>query len=95
MLISKEIFKIDTAPCGLVRFSDGEIAYITKRFDYEQDTQHKYDQEDFASILDVNSTKDGANYKYDTKTYLDCANTIKLNVSASIVVLEDFLKEFY
>ena len=79
MLISKEIFKIPTASCGLIKFNDGEMAYITKRFDYELSSDLKYDQEDFASILDVSSAKDGA-------------NAIKLNVSASVVVLEDFFK---
>ena len=68
------------------------MAYITKRFDYELSSDLKYDQEDFASILDVSSAKNGANYKYDAKTYIDCANAIKLNVSASVVVLEDFFK---
>ncbi|MFK2822177.1 type II toxin-antitoxin system HipA family toxin [Arcobacter sp. YIC-80] len=91
MLISKKIFKIDTANCAVIPFRDGELAYITKRFDYTKDGT-KYDQEDFASILDVNSAKDGADYKYDAKTYLDCANAIKLNVPASIVTLEDFFK---
>lgn len=92
MLISKEIFKINTASCALIKFKDDELAYITKRFDYEQDSTLKYDQEDFASILDVNSAKDGTDYKYEAKTYIDCANAIKLNVSASIVVIEDFFK---
>jgi serine/threonine-protein kinase HipA len=92
MLISKEILKIPTASCGLIKFNDGEMAYITKRFDYELSSDLKYDQEDFASILDVSSAKNGANYKYDAKTYTDCANAIKLNVSASVVVLEDFFK---
>ncbi len=92
MLISQEIFKINTAKCALVKFKDGEIAYITKRFDYEVETNLKYDQEDFASILDVSSASHGSNYKYDSKTYLDCANAIKMNVSASVVVLEDFFK---
>ncbi len=91
MLISKNIFKINTALCALISFSDGEMAYITKRFDYTPDGL-KYDQEDFASVLDTNSAKDGANYKYDAKTYLDCVNAIKLKVPASIVALEDFFK---
>ncbi|MEA3353176.1 MAG: HipA domain-containing protein [Campylobacterota bacterium] len=91
MLISKEIFKIDTASCAVIPFKDGELAYITKRFDNEEDGL-KCDQEDFASVLDVNSSKDGKDYKYDAKTYLDCANAIKLHVPASVVVLEDFFK---
>lgn len=91
MLISKNIFKINTASCALISFSDGEMAYITKRFDYMPNGL-KFDQEDFASVLNVTSAKDGPNYKYDSKSYLDCANAIKLKAPASIVVLEDFFK---
>jgi serine/threonine-protein kinase HipA len=91
MKISQDIFKIDTAKCALIRFSDGEFAYIVKRFDYTFD-DIKYDQEDFASILDVNSYKDGANYKYESKTYQDCAIAIKNIVPSYIVSLEDFFK---
>lgn len=91
MLISKNIFKIRTAACGLIEFSDGELAYITKRFDYTEDGR-KYDQEDFASVLNVNPAKDGANYKYDAKTYIDCVNAIKKHVPASMINILDFVK---
>ena len=91
MLISKNIFKIRTAACGLIEFSDGELAYITKRFDYTED-KTKYDQEDFASVLNVNPAKDGANYKYDAKTYIDCINAIKKHVPASMINILDFVK---
>ena len=91
MLISKNIFKIRTANCGLIKFSNGELAYITKRFDYSLDNI-KYDQEDFASVLEVTKESHGENYKYDAKTYLDCANAIKLNIPAKVVALEDFFK---
>jgi len=92
MLISKNIFKIRTANCGLIEFSNGELAYITKRFDYSLDNDIKYDQEDFASVLEVTKESHGENYKYDAKTYLDCANAIKLQVPAKVVALEDFFK---
>lgn len=91
MIISKEVFKIKTADCALIKFSDGELAYITKRFDYTSNGK-KYDQEDFASVLGVTPAKDGANYKYDSKSYVDCANAIKRYVPASIPAIEDFFK---
>lgn len=91
MVISKEVFKIKTAECALIEFSDGELAYITKRFDYTSGGT-KYDQEDFASVLGVTPAKDGANYKYDSKNYIDCANAIKRHVPANIPVIEDFFK---
>ncbi len=91
MRISKDIFGIDTAESGLIRFSDGELAYITKRFDYAPSGE-KYDQEDFASVLDVTSAKDGDDYKYAAKTYIDCANAIRTFVPSYIPTLEDFFK---
>ncbi len=91
MLISKNIFKIPTASCGLIRFSDGELAYLVKRFDYDENGL-KYDQEDFASILGFSPVTHGANYKYDACTYLECAKMIKKYVASHRISLEDFLK---
>lgn len=91
MRISKDIFGISTATSGLIRFSDGELAYITKRFDYAPSGE-KYDQEDFASVLDVTSSKDGDDYKYAAKTCIDCANAIRTFVPSYIPTLEDFFK---
>ncbi|MGD9554423.1 MAG: type II toxin-antitoxin system HipA family toxin [Arcobacteraceae bacterium] len=91
MLISKNIFNIPTASCALIKFSDGELAYITKRFDYD-DNGLKYDQEDFSGVLEVTSATHGENYKYDACTYVDCANMIKQHVASSIIAIEDFFK---
>ena len=90
MQISQQIFKIPTALSALIPFSNGEFAYITKRFDYATDLQ-KLDQEDFASILDYTSQNQGQNYKYDA-SYEACAKAIKKFVPASIPALEDFYK---
>jgi serine/threonine-protein kinase HipA len=92
MLISKKVFSLNTAFCGIIKFNDGEDAYITKRFDYDEKTQLKYDQEDFASILQVTSSSHGADYKYNAKTYLDCARAIQNHVAASIPATEEFFK---
>ena len=92
MLISKKIFGLNTAACGIIKFSDEKNAYITKRFDYDETTGLKYDQEDFASILEVTSSTHGADYKYTAKTYLDCGRAIKKFVSASIPATEEFFK---
>lgn len=63
MQISSQVFKIRTAHNGLIRFGDGELAYITKRFDYASDGS-KLPQEDFASILGKTEEKHQKNYKY-------------------------------
>lgn len=91
MLISKIVFKIPTALCGLIKFSDGELAYITKRFDYDENGL-KYDQEDFAGILGATSATHGPHFKYDSFSYLDCARMIKNHVAASLISIEDFFK---
>lgn len=92
MLISKNIFNIPTAICGLIRFSDNELAYITKRFDYDENSNLKYDQEDFAGIMGITPSTHGENYKYDACSYLDCARMIKKYVASSVVSIEDFFK---
>ena len=88
MQISKQIFKIPTASSALIPFSNGELAYITKRFDYASNGE-KLDQEDFASILEHTSEKQGRNYKYES-SYEACAKAIKSYVSASLPTIEDF-----
>jgi len=90
MQISKQIFKIPTASAALIPFSTGELAYITKRFDYTKDGQ-KLDQEDFAAVLEHTSDKQGRNYKYES-SYEACAKAIQMYVPASIPALEDFYK---
>ncbi len=92
MLISKNIFNIPTANCGLIQFSDKEFAYITKRFDYDENSNLKHDQEDFAGIMGITPSSHGENYKYDACSYLDCARMIKKYVASSVVSIEDFFK---
>ena len=95
MYLSREIFNIPTALSALIAFSDGEKAYITRRFDYSGEEENgrliKSDQEDFASILDRTSDTNGKNYKYDS-SYEACAKAIKKFVPAYMPTLEDFYK---
>ncbi len=88
MQISKQIFKIPTADSALIPFSSGELAYITKRFDYDKNGQ-KLDQEDFAAVLAYTSDKQGKNYKYES-SYEACAKAIQMYIPASMPALEDF-----
>lgn len=91
MRLSKDVFKINTAECGLIRFSDGELAYLTKRFDYVNETT-KYDQEDFAAIMNITPANSGKDYKYNARSYLDCANKIRELLPAYMPALEEFFK---
>lgn len=95
MQISQQIFKIPTAFNGLIEFKDGELAYITKRFDYSisstGDEIVKLDQEDFASVLEHTEKSNGRNYKYES-SYEECAKNITKHVAAYIPAIEDFYK---
>ena len=95
MLLSRELFKLPTALSALIEFSDGEKAYITRRFDYSGEEKNgtliKSDQEDFASILDHTSDTNGKNYKYES-SYEACAKAIKEVVPAYMPALEDFYR---
>jgi len=87
MQISKQVFGIQTAESALIPFKDGELAYITKRFDYAVDGT-KLDQEDFASVLGKTSSNSGKDYKYDL-SYHAIAEAIKKYVPASAPALEE------
>lgn len=95
MHLSEKVFGIPTALSALIEFSDGEKAYITRRFDYSGEEKNgtlvKLDQEDFASILDYTSDTNGKNYKYES-SYEECAKAIKKFVPAYMLVIEDFYK---
>lgn len=76
MIMAYQLFNITTAKCGLVRFANGEPAYLTRRFD--RDTGGKVlRQEDFASVLNAGSEKnDKGLYKYNSFTYEDVGNRL-------------------
>jgi len=63
MQMAKQLFGIRIAECAFVNFANGAPAFITRRFDYDENGE-KLNQEDFASVLQ-------AAHKYDSKTYQD------------------------
>lgn len=80
MQIARQVYQIPTAENGLIFFSDGTPAYITKRFDIREDNT-KVPQEDFASLIEKTSETHGQDFKY-TGSYEDIALKIKELVSA-------------
>jgi len=80
MQIAKQIFKIETAENALVFFEDGSQAYITKRFDYNENGE-KLAVEDFASLLGKSPATDGEQYKYEGN-YLELFDALKKYVPA-------------
>lgn len=80
MQIASQVYKIKTAENAMVFFSDGQPAYITKRFDYAADGS-KIKQDDFASIAGKTERNNGKDFKY-TGNYEDIARLLRQNVSA-------------
>ena len=88
MQIARQVYKIPTAENGLVFFKNGEIAYITRRFDYDSDS-NKIKQEDFSSLAHKSAATHGRDFKY-TGSYEDAAALLKANVSAWQVQMSRF-----
>ena len=64
MQIAKQVYGINTAENALVFFKNGSPAYITKRFDV-QNNGDKWGNEDFATLAGKTKDNSGPNFKYD------------------------------
>ncbi len=73
---------IETALCGLVKFDDGEWAYITKRFD--RTPQGKLHQEDLCSLSDKPASE-----KYNS-TYEEAGRELLLATGGQLSVQCDY-----
>jgi len=91
MQLARRIYKIETAPCCLCYFGNGEAAYLVKRFDVASDGR-KFHQEDFAQLAGINRNNYGESYKYDALSYEECADIIRRNVQAVPVELLKFFR---
>lgn len=80
MQIASQVYGIKTAENALAFFADGQMVYITKRFDYDENGL-KIRQDDFASISGKTDRNSGKDYKY-TGCYEDIARLLKQNVPA-------------
>jgi serine/threonine-protein kinase HipA len=90
MQIAGQIFNIRTAANGIIFFSDGETAYITRRFDVKKDGKRLL-QEDFAQIADRSEDTNGINYKYDF-SYEEIANLMMKSVASYKIEIEKYFK---
>ncbi|MCU0435224.1 MAG: HipA domain-containing protein [Bacteroidia bacterium] len=86
MQIARQVYGIQTAECALVFFTNGEPAYITRRFDYAPNGS-KIAQEDFASLTGRTKVNDGENYRH-SGSYEDVAKCMKMYVPAYAVEIE-------
>ncbi len=89
MQLAHQVYRIECALNALIKFSDGEIAYITRRFDKKNEIKIK--QEDFASLANMSESSNGENYKYDY-SYENMAKLIKKYLVASKIELVKFFK---
>jgi serine/threonine-protein kinase HipA len=87
--IARQVFGIRVADSALVEFEGGELAYLVRRFDVQEDgTRHL--QEDFAQIAGRSEESHGKNYKYDC-SYEEIGELIRKHVAACQVEMEKFL----
>lgn len=84
-MIMSGVFGINTAKCGLAKFSDGELVYIVKRFDKEPDGT-RYAQEDLTQAQGLDSTK-----KYQG-TYELAGKALFTMTGGKLVVMQDYLR---
>lgn len=90
MQIASQVFKIPTAINACIYFSDGELAYITRRFDRRG--QAKIHQEDFCQLSGRTEKKDGKNFKYDA-SYEEVGKLLRFYCSAYPVEIEKLYKQ--
>ena len=83
MQIARQVFAIETAENALVFFNNGAPAYMTKRFDVNNDGS-KWAQEDFAALAERTPQTHGEDYKY-LGNYLELFALLKKYVPAYIV----------
>ena len=89
MQLASQVFKLETAKNALIAFSDGELAYITKRFDRVDGVKIK--QEDFSSLAGYTEQSHGKNYKYDY-SYEEIGGLIKHYLPSYKIEILKFFK---
>ena len=89
MQIARQVFGLRVAENALVEFEGGELAYLVRRFDV-QENGPRHLQEDFAQIAQRSEESHGKNYKYDF-SYEEIGGLIRKHVAAHQVEMEKFL----
>lgn len=90
MQIASQVYGIETAANGLCFFRDGQMAYITRRFDVH--SGGKYAQEDFASLMGLTRANGGSDFKYNNGSYEECAEIIRKYVKAAPIDILRFFR---
>ena len=90
MEIASRLFRIRTAENKCVRFADGELAYLTRRFDRRNGVSVR--QEDLCQIAGRSEETHGESYKYDF-SYEEMADLIRMACPASRVELPKIFRQ--
>lgn len=90
MQLADQLFGIETAANSCIRLADGELAYITRRFDRLRDGR-KVAQEDFCQLMGRSPDKDGPGYKYDG-SYEGVGQALRNHCSAYAVESEKLFR---
>ena len=90
MQIASQVYGIITAANGLCFTENGQMVYITKRFDILPDGT-KMPMEDFAAVIGRNEQVDGKEFKY-SGCYENIADALRKNVQAWMVDMERFFE---
>ena len=90
MQIAEQVFKITTAINSCVYLKDGEMAYLTRRFD-RRNSGDKILQEDFCQLSKRSQENYGNNYKYDG-SYEELGRLLKRFCSAYHVEAEKLFR---
>ena len=88
MQIAQQVYGIVTAENGLCFTKDGQMVYVTKRFDILPDGT-KAEMEDFATLVGRNEQTNGTYFKY-SGCYEDIAKCIRKSIPAWMVDMERF-----
>jgi len=90
MQLAEQVFGIRTAANGLIRLADGELAYLTRRFDRTWDGR-RIDQEDFCQLMQRSPDTHGPTYKYDS-SYQALGVTLWTFCAAYAVEVEELFR---
>ncbi len=88
MQIAKQVYGLNTAENALIFFKDGSPAYITKRFDVQEDGS-KWGKEDFATLAGKTKDNAGPNFKY-AYSYEEAGMLIQKFVPAWRIEIEKY-----
>lgn len=91
MQLAAQVYHIETAANAICFFRDGEMAYLTRRFDVAPDGT-KYQQEDLASLGGLTKFNGGSDYKYSNLSYEECAEIIRRYTKAAPIEVLKFFR---